>query len=281
MTEVLSKSEINRKGVIMQIAVSGYSIRLGAMGLATALVLLAACGPAATPTPTAPMPEPGAEWHYVVFGDSTAWGFPKFYAAYIQEDLGVKVTVHNKTSPGQQAHVLLRRVRNDQELRELVSEAEVVTFIANPLGSKSGAHPGDWTCIGDRFSVVDCSPETFDVYKEHLEAIIGEILFLRRGSPTIIRAMDYYMPIYSEWKEQGIHEECTYCWENMNEAIHQAASEHNVPLAHVYDAFNGPNHDEDPREKGYIGPDGEHTSEEGQKVIADLFRELGYEPLGP
>jgi len=49
----------------------------------------------------------------------------------------------------------------------------------------------------------------------------------------------------------------------------------------VYDAFNGPNHDEDPREKGYIGPDGEHTNEEGRKIIAKLFHELGYEPVTP
>jgi hypothetical protein len=48
----------------------------------------------------------------------------------------------------------------------------------------------------------------------------------------------------------------------------------------VYDAFNGLNHDEGPREKDYIGgDDGEHTTEAGQKVIADLMRELGYDPI--
>jgi lysophospholipase L1-like esterase len=45
----------------------------------------------------------------------------------------------------------------------------------------------------------------------------------------------------------------------------------------VYDAFNGPNHDQDPRDKGYIGSDGMHTNETGQDIIADLLRELGYE----
>jgi len=49
----------------------------------------------------------------------------------------------------------------------------------------------------------------------------------------------------------------------------------------VYDAFNGPNHDEDPREKGYIGPDGRHASKAGQKVIAALMQKLGYKPVTP
>jgi len=53
--------------------------------------------------------------------------------------------------------------------------------------------------------------------------------------PTIIRAMDYYMPIYSEWKDHGIKKECTCCWENLNNAIHQASAAYNVPVARVYD----------------------------------------------
>ena len=55
---------------------------------------------------------------------------------------------------------------------------------------------------------------------------------------------------------------------------------HYFDVAQVYDAFNGLNHDEGPREKDYIGgDDGEHTTEAGQKVIADLMRELGYDPI--
>jgi lysophospholipase L1-like esterase len=46
-------------------------------------------------------------------------------------------------------------------------------------------------------------------------------------------------------------------------------------------AFNGPNHDEDPKDKGYILPDGEHPSEAGAQVIAEAFRKLGYVPIVP
>jgi len=168
-----------------------------------------------------------------------------------------------------------------QPLRDLIREAEVVVFFANPLDSVSETHPFDWDCFYSCDKPVDCSPETFETYKAHLDAIYGEILALRNGSPTIIRALDSYILRYSQWVKCGIAEECTVCWENFTATVHQAAADHNIPVAHVYDAFNGPNHDEDPREKGYIGPGGEHTSEAGQKIIADLLRELGYEPVAP
>ena len=50
------------------------------------------------------------------------------------------------------------------------------------------------------------------------------------------------------------------------------------PLVSVHDLFNGPEHDEDPREKGYIGSDGIHTSAEGRAAIADALAAVGYYP---
>ena len=264
--------------------------------LVLVIILLLFCGMHQLLTTATSMKAPAElkEWDYVVFGDSTTWGFPKYYASYMEKDLGVKVTIHNKAVGGQSVINILRILRKDESLRKLVSEAEVVTLIGNPKLS-----PGDtpeslenyikwkeqpsWDkdCKKSYRPPGDCSPETFESYIENIKAIIEEILSLRNGMPTIIRAMDYYMPLYSEWKNHGIEKECTCCWENFNNAIHQAAAAYNVPVARVYDAFNGPNHDEDPREKGYIGDDGRHTREAGQKVIADLMRELGYDPVNP
>ena len=93
--------------------------------------------------------------------------------------------------------------------------------------------------------------------------------------------MDFYVPIHSEWKQRGEYEENRRCWNALNETVHQAAAEFEIPVARVYDALNGPNHDEDLREKGYIRDDGLHTNEKGQKVIADLFRKLGYDSIVP
>lgn len=261
------------------------------------LVMCATLQPTPTATSTTKAPEEIKEWDYVVFGDATTWGFPKYYASYMEKDLGVKVTIHNKTVDANSVFDILRILRKDESLRKLVSEAEVVTLIGNPNLSQGHTleslenyiewkkQPSWYKDCGMRGGSYrppgDCSPETFESYIENIKGVIEEILSLRKGMPTIIRAMDYYMPLYSEWKNHGIEKECTCCWENFNNAIHQAAAACNVPVARVYDAFNGPNHDEDPREKGYIMDNGEHTNEAGQKVIADLMRELGYKPVTP
>jgi hypothetical protein len=54
-----------------------------------------------------------------------------------------------------------------------------------------------------------------------------------------------------------------------------------VAVASFYDEFNGPNHDEDPREKGYVFGDGYHPSPEGTVVQAQVLHALGYEPIVP
>jgi lysophospholipase L1-like esterase len=52
-----------------------------------------------------------------------------------------------------------------------------------------------------------------------------------------------------------------------------------VDLVHL--ALNGAHGDEDPEEKGYLSADGVHTNAVGAAVIADVHRELGYEPVFP
>lgn len=234
--------------------------------------------------------EPGAEWDLFFISDSSGFGAGELYAEYIERDLGVTVRLHDLALGNLSAGRVLRALGGEteyhavlQKLSTLVREADVavVVFYANPLDSISETHPGDWNCVTPPYYVDDCSPETFEQYRADLDAIYEEILTLRSDAPIIIRAFDAYNPIYSLYRESGVYDECVRCWENYNEAIHQAAAARNVPIAHVYDAFNGPNHDEDPRDKGYIGPDGEHTSETGRKTIADLLWELGYEPLSP
>ena len=54
-----------------------------------------------------------------------------------------------------------------------------------------------------------------------------------------------------------------------------------MPVARVFEAFNGPEHDQDPRDKGYIGGDGVHTTALGRQVIADCLRELDYGFVNP
>jgi hypothetical protein len=255
------------------------------IGLTLVLMLLAAC---TTPEPTiqstsAPTEAP-VKWDLIFISDSSGWHVGEKYDEYIERDLGVEVTSHDFALPGLSVRSVLNYFRDPDGfqynlmlqtlgLADLLPEAEVVVFFANPRSDEMG----DWDCVSENPYVVDCSPGTFEAYRADLDAIYDQILALRGDAPLIIRAFDAYNPLYSVFREQGVYEECLGCWENFNQVIHQAATAHNVPVAHVFDAFNGPNHDEDPRDKGLIGPDGIHTREEGSTLIADLLRELGYE----
>ena len=225
---------------------------------------------------------PNAEWGLVVFGDSSAWGIGDAFAACLEEDLGVKVTVHDMTAGGEPIARVLRRLREDEGPREVVENAEVITFYGNPLGSNSRDHPGDWgNCVNPSSlrEPGNAAPETFDVYEANIRAVIDEILALRGRSPTVLRAMDAYVPVHAAWRESGVYDACWLFFDEYNQAIHRACAERNVPVARVYDAFNGPDHHEDPRDKGYISADGVHTSMEGRKAIGDAFRALGYAPV--
>ena len=110
---------------------------------------------------------------------------------------------------------------------------------------------------------------------------IAEILSLRSTSDTIIRTKTEYFRNVNTYKEEGHFESVHPYWLACNEYLVQAASEHEIPVARVYRAFNGPNGDEDFKDKGYAAPNGFHPNQVGYSLMADLFRELGYEPLAP
>jgi len=275
----------------MRIAMSRYSILLSAMGLMTALVLLVAtpgCAPtvqqeAAPPTVTAAVTEGGITWDYVALGDSMVAGhsYADYYAVHIEADLGVKVTLHNWGIGGQSSAQLLEMLRNNQKLRNAISEAEVVTFVIGVNDIVPGLRRYKYGVDCGGADNQDCIREALTSFRANYDAIIAEILSLQSTTDTIIRIMDYYFPAVNETKRFGIYEDIKPHWEALNEHIVQAASEHNIPVARVYVALNGPNGDEDPASKGYIKVDGAHLNDAGHRLVAELHRELGYEPLGP
>lgn len=262
------------------------ALLLAAMTLTTCTTAPGSMPPAAV---TVTLSGEKETWDLVFFSDSSGWGVADLYAAHIAEDLDVTVDVHDLAAGSLSAGSVLAALRGEPsrypsavDVPGLVREAEVVVVYGNPLDSISPSRPGDWNCTpGQALYVKDCAPETFHAYQADLEAIHAEILSLRGDSPVLIRAFDAYNPLYSKYRARGVYDECVGCWQNYNQAIHQAAAVYNIPTARVFDAFNGPNHDEDPRDKGYIGADGIHATAAGQQVIADRLHELGYEPTKP
>jgi lysophospholipase L1-like esterase len=49
-------------------------------------------------------------------------------------------------------------------------------------------------------------------------------------------------------------------------------------MVSIFDVFNGPNHEEDPREKGWMEGDGYHPNDAGAAAIAEALAAVGFEP---
>lgn len=230
----------------------------------------------ATPTPVLlPTPISGASWNYAVLGDSSSWGFPRFYAKYIEEDLGVKVKLLDWTVGGSTSRQVLELLRSTDKERFEVSQAEVVTFYGNPLHITSLS-----ITLGTFSDKYDCSPHAVAQYKADLNAIADEIFSLRKGKPTIIRTYTRFMPTYRQWREGGMFQEYQRCVASLDAAVLQLGKERGILVADTGLALNGPNHDQDPNDKGYL-IDGMHENDEGAKIVADVFRKLGYSAIIP
>jgi hypothetical protein len=233
------------------------------------------------------------EWDLLFVSDSSGWNVADIYGEMIAEDMGVTVNVLDQWKGGLPAKRLLNSLRGElgddydydmQKMRETVAQAEVIVVYGNPEGSVMSDNPWDFNC-GQGFSecyVNNCSMESFQLYIDHLKEIYSLIFELRKGKPTLIRTFDAYNPnLITQCAENGTVDVCLQCWENYNQAIHTAADEMGIPVANVFDAWNGPDHREDPTLKGYTQPDGEHPNETGARVIAQTLRDLGYDPITP
>ena len=200
------------------------------IGLMLVLLLAVACG---TPVPAAAPKIEAKEWNLVVLGGSKSWGVGKLYAADIEADRSVKVTLHDLTREVDSTSQMLDDLRTFDVYRKTIKDAEVITFEASAL---------DYTGVGffEEGSRFDCPPNAMASYKADLDAIIAEIFALRKGKPTLIRAMDLYSSSNGDWKKWGKYEEYKRCWEAMSVTIHQVAAEKKIPVAEVYTAFNQP-----------------------------------------
>jgi hypothetical protein len=244
--------------------------------------------PSPMPTPTRlELPKgPDAVWHLVVIGDSSLWGLGKAFAAQIEKDLGVKVLLEDFSmatlSAGEVLEVLHTGKSYNLQLEKLPSalkEAQVVVMFVNPLFSIDPDNPLNMDGCFEYSPPKSCGPETFEKFTTDMETIWAKIIELRAGQATILRATDIYNPLVIHWNENGTFEACNSCWEAMSNAARSAAKAYDIPFLSRYDAFNGTDHNQDPREKGYIVSDGEHPSELASQVTAELLSRMGYEPV--
>jgi hypothetical protein len=220
------------------------------------------------------MPRPSG-WTYVALGD--CWtqdpSYVAYYAGHIEADLGVKVSVHNEGKSGLRTKELASALRSDQQLRNEISEANVVTFLIGNNDVRS--------IVFNNGNLFPDIRKALAPWRENFEAVIKEILSLRSTSDTIIRTSDCPLFCSVEFlKKVGEYDQVKANAAYWSEQVAEAASKYNIPVARTFLAMNGPNGDEDPEAKGYT-INGADPNDAGDRLIAELLRKLGYKPLGP
>ncbi|MDQ3912549.1 MAG: SGNH/GDSL hydrolase family protein [Actinomycetota bacterium] len=222
-------------------------------------------------------------WNYTALGDSLAAGtgasykgYVDRYADYLAADTGARVNVTNLGRNGQTSPELLYALSNDPSWRKAVKEADVVTVNVgiNDLGRASQAYENG-TCGGDDNQ--DCLRAAAETVEGEWTAITAELLSLRSTSDTVVRVAGLGYTPYLDTGEvpdsrRGDDELNDFqifepYLDEVNRHIATTASSNGIPYAEVH------------LDKGYIGPDGVHPTDEGYEVIAERLRELGYYPL--
>lgn len=215
--------------------------------------------------------------------DSGGWGVPWKYGELAGEALGRDVRVHDHTLSGLPATRALELVQTTY--RDQVAAAEIVVVYGAYGGSGIAFEEDMDNCVS--MSRVEREPprvateEDWQPYRDLLDEIYREIWSLRDGRPTILRGVDIYAPVIGDWREAGIEAECTANWEMWSRVMEASALANGAVFVSPYDVFNGPGHDDDPRDKGWISPDGEHTTDDGAWAIAEALAATGFEMSRP
>jgi lysophospholipase L1-like esterase len=231
---------------------------------------------------------------YTALGDSIGFGlfapigdgYVPTYDRLVEADSGANVNTINLCVPGWTSSDLLRAIRGNLLFRLSVATSTIVTVNIGGndlLGSRS-AYKGR-TCGGTDNQ--NCLRAGVAVFTANFNAILAEVRSLRGARNTIIRTMDVYNPFVNEDRAQNT-------WPNdqgndfqvfkpyldaINNQIAATATARNIPYARIYLAFNGPNGDIDPSDRGLLAFDGLHPNGRGHRLIASLLRGLGYSPF--
>jgi hypothetical protein len=217
-------------------------------------------------------------WDYVALG--ITYGQPdtyvEYYADYIEADTGFIIRLHDWRMESLYNNELLSQIRENQELRELIQEAEVitidiVTFL--PVELDEAVEENDTVRIEEITASV----------KADIDATLDEILTLCSVDNTIIRTDNAYNCWIIEQKELGIYEIAKYILDEIHAHVVVASVERDIPVVMTYQALNGPDGEEMPPENYLtkVRNNMTYLNEAGHVFIAGLYRELGYEPLCP
>jgi lysophospholipase L1-like esterase len=221
-------------------------------------------------------------WDLVVLGDSLVAEdmsvLPELYAQHIEQDLGVKVEIHNLAIGGETTDSLLKNVQKYPWYREPIQEAEVI------LISVGG---GDFARRELRYFGGDCGgSDNQECLREELaraqrdwDALLAEISSLASPSDTLIRPiipglLQIYARLYKD-RPAEVDAHNSYVVD-LYAYMARSSERLGIPVLNLYQLYDAPGADPGLPEIAGTG-DGIHVSDEGDAVIADLLRGLGYE----
>lgn len=252
-------------------------------------VLVAACGGSAGTSGSGAGPSSSASLSgepvdLVFISDSSGWQVAKMYAQHAQQALGRPVRVTDWAIGGLSLDQALAQVKADPS--KLANAEIIVVGSIAPIpgrGTRSGTGADFEKCMEPTTQPNQQPPKILTVadwapYQADLGSLYAEIWKLRQGAPAILRALDRYNPVISDWQAGGIQKECTAGFDASNGAIKAAALANGATFASAEDALNGPGHRQDPRAMGYISDDGFHCLAKGAALIADTLAAAGFEP---
>jgi len=246
--------------------------------LTTLIMILSSCKPnkPVVTEPTIISKEGKQVINYLILGDAWMWDWNKFYAQYIQEDLGISVITHNLSDSDKlSSTMLLKSLKKEAKIREQVSTADIITFNADPGFSNGFCMNKSTEKEGN-----NCFDETIENWRKNFRSIIHEIKLLAGSKGVVLQTMTFqHSPYFSDmWKKNDRFDECIQCWRDLNQALLEVAREEEIQTANVYQVFNGLDGLQNPEDNGYDtkGDFDLLSNESGYVVIAGLFRSLGY-----
>ncbi len=258
--------------------------------------LVAACGSSSSDAGQFPAGEPV---DLVYISDSGGLEVAERYVELAAEALDREVRFHDHRIGGLSMSTVPSMVRGS--LAGVVGEAEIIVLYAHPGGLEYNLpQPNIMTCfealdtleedyLGPGFDLAEWEPpvvatvEDWQPYGDVLAEVYDEIWKAREGRPVVLLAHDIYNGFVAPWRELGIEAECTANWEVEMQVIRAAAEENGAVFVSFFDVFNGPEHDEDPRAKGWMADDGMHANGKGGSVAAEALAAVGFavsEPPG-
>jgi hypothetical protein len=246
---------------------------------------------AATVTPTAAAdvgtgtgsePSPGDEpLDLVVLAASGGSGVAERYAPLLAEASGREVRNHG--------HLWVRPtgvLSGAESGADVVAGAEVILMYFPPVDYEP---PGFLPCLeavdpeGDGISGAPTatSVEDWQAWRNVLDQEYEAIWTLREGQPTLIVGYGGWNPWLAAWRQAGIEAECASALDALDVVEREAAEAHGAMHVSTLDVFNGPKHDQDPADQGWIADDGMHASESGEDRLVEALVAAGFEAGQP